>query len=274
MATDMAMLHDVSRCTGCRACMVACKQWKDLPAEITPFDGAYQSHKSLSSKTYNLVKMNERVEDGKFHWDMIKVQCMHCENPACMKGCPEEAISKTATGAVVIDRDKCVGCGYCAINCPFDVPKIDGETHKSTKCNMCADRIENGMTPSCAQTCTASAINFGPKDEMVALAHARLEDVKKDFPNAQLYGVDPNGVGGTNMMYILTDRPDVYGLPAEPKTPDAAINIWKDIVRPLGKFAGVAAIVGCAGAYGLSKVIAKKHQENKAKEKGGDSHVD
>ncbi|MBP2633300.1 MAG: formate dehydrogenase [Firmicutes bacterium] len=273
MAKEMAMLHDVSRCTGCRACMVACKQWKNLPAENTPFDGEYQSHKSLSSKTYNLVKMNERVEDGKFHWDMIKVQCMHCDNPACLKGCPEDAISKTDSGAVVIDRDKCVGCGYCAINCPFDVPKIDEKTHISTKCNLCVDRIENGMVPSCAQTCTASAINFGTKEEMTALAQERLTAVKASFPNAQLYGVDKNGVGGTHMTYILTDKPSVYGLPDDPKTSDA-INLWKDIIRPIGKFAGVAAIVGCAGAYTLSKVISSKHKAHKENEKGGDKHVD
>ncbi|WP_110954251.1 4Fe-4S dicluster domain-containing protein [Anaerosinus massiliensis] len=272
MAEQMAMLHDVSKCTACRACMVACKQWKNLPAEITPFDGAYQSHKDFSSKTYNLVRMNERVENGKFHWDFIKVQCMHCENPACLKGCPEDAISKTATGAVVIDKDKCVGCGYCVINCPFDVPKIDEATHKSTKCNMCADRIENGMVPSCAQTCPPTAIQFGPRDKMVALANTRLTELKKDFPNAQLYGVDANGVGGTNMMYILTDKPAVYGLPADPKT-STAMNVWKDIIRPIGQVAGVAAIVGCAGAYTLSKFVAKRHKDNNENGKGGDGHV-
>lgn len=270
---EMAMLHDVSRCTGCRACMVACKQWKNLPAEITPFDGEYQSHKDFSSKTYNLVKMKERVTDGKFYWDMIKVQCMHCDNPACAKGCPEDAIRKAESGAVVIDKHKCVGCGYCAINCPFNVPKIDPEKHKSTKCNLCVDRIENGMTPSCAQTCPSNAISFGPKADMMQLAHSRLSEVQRDFPHAQLYGVEPDGVGGTHMMYVLAERPSVYELPENPKTSEA-INLWKDVIRPIGKFAGVAAIVGCAGAYTLSKVIAKKHKENKDQKQGGDSHVD
>lgn len=268
MATEMAMLHDVSKCTGCRACMVACKQWKNLPAEQTAFGGDFQSHKDLSAKTINLIKMKERVDEkGKFQWDLIKVQCMHCADPACVKGCPEDAITKTASGAVVIDEDKCVGCGYCKINCPFNVPNVDEQTHKSKKCNLCVDRIENGKVPSCAQTCPARAIIFGTKEEMTALAKQRVQDIKGQFPNAQLYGVDPNGVGGTNMMYVLTEKPAVYDLPADPKTP-TAINVWKDVVRPAGKIFGVAAIIGCAGAYTLSKVIGSKKDNGK---KGGEA---
>ena len=140
----MAMLHDVARCSGCRACMVACKQWHDLPADFsTPFNGQYQSHADLTPTTWNLIKMKEHTDSmGKFHWDFIKFQCMHCQNPACMLGCPEGAISQKESGAVVIDEDKCVGCGYCRTNCPFNVPRIDSERNKSTKCDLCFDRID------------------------------------------------------------------------------------------------------------------------------------
>ena len=261
MAQEMAMLHDVARCSACRACMVACKQWHDLPADFsTPFEGQYQSHADLTSKTYNLIKMNERVDkDGKFHWDFIKFQCMHCQDPACMKGCPEGAISRLDSGAVVIDEEKCVGCGYCTTNCPFNVPRVDPDRNKSTKCDLCYDRIENGMEPACSKTCTAQAINFGTISEMKELARKRLMYVKDDFPNAQLYGVDINGVGGTHMMYVLPDKPEVYGLPVDPKTP-ASINLWKDVLRPIGKIAGVGAAAGIAGMFVLSKMIGKKNQ--------------
>lgn len=153
MAQEMAMLHDIARCSACRACMVACKQWHDLPADMsTPFEGQYQSHATLTPTTWTLIRMTERTDDkGKFNWDFVKTQCMHCGDPACAKGCPEEAIDKLASGAVVINEEKCVGCGYCVANCPFDVPKINPQTHKSTKCDLCFDRIEEGITPSCAK---------------------------------------------------------------------------------------------------------------------------
>jgi len=251
MATEMVMLHDVVRCSACRACMVACKQWHDLPADFsTPFEGQYQSHKDLSAHTWNLIQMQERVDkEGKFHWDFFKKQCMHCGDPACLKGCPEEAIERKESGAVVIDHDKCVGCGYCTHNCPFGIPRLDGERHVSTKCDLCFDRIEEGMTPSCAQTCTADAIRFGTRAEMEQLAQERLKLIKPEHPDANIY--NPQGVGGVHMLYVLPERPEVYGLPAEPHTPDS-INVWKDIVRPAGKLAGVGAIAGVLGLTALT----------------------
>lgn len=247
MAQEYVMLHDVARCTACRACMVACKQWHNLPADMsTPFEGQYQSHKDLSPKTWNLIKMNERVDaQGKFHWDFFKFQCMHCGDPACAKGCPEQAIDKLENGAVVINQDKCVGCHYCAHNCPFGVPKIDEETHKSTKCDLCFDRIAEGMEPSCSKTCTADAIRFGTREEMMARAEMRLAQLKEQgYDDANIY--NPPMVGGTHMMYVLPEKPEVYGLPTAPKTP-VSIDLWEDVARPLGKLASAGALVGVLG---------------------------
>lgn len=265
---EIAILHDMSRCSGCRACMVACKQWHDLPADMsTPFEGQYQSHKDLTPTTFNLIKMSERKDAEGFHWDILKFQCMHCENPACAAGCPEEAIERLESGAVVIDDEKCVGCGYCSHNCPFGVPKINKETHKSTKCDLCYDRIAEGMPPACAKTCTTSALMFGSLDEMKALAETRLNLIREQYPHANIY--NPQGVGGIHMIYVLPDRPEVYGLPAEPQAP-ASVNLWRDIVRPVGKVASLGAIAGVLGMAAISHAIKSRAAANK---KGDDSHV-
>ncbi|MDR2883968.1 MAG: 4Fe-4S dicluster domain-containing protein [Deferribacteraceae bacterium] len=224
MATEItapiAMLHDVSKCSGCRACMVACKQWKDLPADPTPFDGQFQSHKELSPKTYNLLIMKEYYRHGRLDWNFLKYQCMHCGDATCIKACPSKALYKSDSGAVLLDEAKCVGCGYCEAYCQYQVPKIDKERKKSTKCNFCIDRVENGMEPSCSKICVTDCISFGSLEDMQAKAEARLLVLKKDFPMANLYNVRPNnGILGANMMYILTDAPATYGLLEDPKIP-------------------------------------------------------
>ncbi len=261
MAKEIAMLHDVARCSACRACMVACKQWHDLPADMsTPFEGQYQSHKELTPTTWNLIQMNERVDsDGKFHWDFFKRQCMHCSDPACAKGCPEEAIEKLDNGAVVINQDKCVGCGYCAHNCPFDVPKVNAETNKSTKCDLCFDRIAEGMEPACSKTCTADAIRFGTKEEMLKRAEERVAILKQEgHQDANVY--NPQGVGGIHMLYVLPEKPSVYNLPENPQTPNS-IDLWKDVVRPIGKIAGAGAIVGVLGMAAFKKLANREKGE-------------
>lgn len=249
---EIAMLHDMSKCTACRACTVACKQWKDLPAEKTPFIGEYQSHPDLSPKTYTIIRMSERVEGDKFHWDFLKFQCMHCGDAGCVKACPEEALTYADNGVVSFNADNCVGCGYCVTNCPFGVPHIDEAAKKSTKCNLCEDRIAEGMTPSCAQTCTANALVFSRRDKIVQMAEERVAELRKTNPRAQTYGIDEQGVGGTHMIYVLEDTPDVYGLPVNPQVP-ISLTLWKDLVQPLGKLAMGGALAVAATSFILNR---------------------
>lgn len=273
MAVEIAMLHDISKCSACRGCSVACKQWKGLPADNTPFDGEYQSHKDLSYKTYTLIRMNERMVNNKVNWDFLKFQCMHCGVAGCAIGCPEKALEKLPNGVVAHYEDKCVGCGYCEINCTFGVPHVNPETKKATKCNLCIDRVEmyikNNLDkkymPSCAKTCTADAILFGTREEMVKIANARVEALKKDYPNAQTYNVDTNNsIKGGAMMYVLTDKPSVFGLPDNPELAPS-LGVWKDAIQPAGKVLIGAAAVAVAGAAIANTVTGGgKH--------GGDDH--
>jgi formate dehydrogenase iron-sulfur subunit len=259
---EIAMLHDVSKCSACRACMVACKQWKELPAEITPFDGSFQSHKDLSPKTFNLIKMKESTDEaGKFRWLFLKFQCMHCGVPGCAAACPVGALTKHADGPVTYDDSLCIGCKYCEVGCPFGVPHVDEATEKVSKCNLCYERIENGMVPACAKTCTAEAILFGTRSEMLAIAEARLEVLKATYPNAQLYGADKDdAIAGTSMLYILTDTPETFDLPANPSVSPALGA--KKLVHAGGKVLVGAAAVAVAGAMVLNAVKGSKaHDE-------------
>ncbi|MDE7169916.1 MAG: hypothetical protein K2N67_06940 [Mucispirillum sp.] len=256
MAVEIAMLHDVSKCSACRGCSVACKQWKNLPADPTPFDGEYQSHKDLSSKTYTIIRMKERMVDNKIQWNFLKFQCMHCGVAGCVLGCPEKALEKLDNGIVAHHKDKCVGCKYCETNCTFGVPHVDPETKKSTKCNLCIDRVEKYIEndydpkymPSCAKTCTADAILFGTREEMVKIANDRVAVLKEKYPDACTYNVDTdNSIKGGAMMYVLTQKPSVYGLPDNPELAPS-LSVWKDGVQPAGKVLIGAAAVAVAGA--------------------------
>ncbi|HWJ03947.1 MAG TPA: 4Fe-4S dicluster domain-containing protein [Verrucomicrobiae bacterium] len=187
MAKKMVLI-DTSKCTGCKACSAACKEWNELPAEKTTRIKSYQSMNNFTPTTFTYVTFDEKYENNKMQWLFRKAQCFHCSEPACLKACTSNAISKTESGCVVIDRDKCIGCGYCAENCPFGVPKVDKAVNKAFKCTGCIDRVENGLNPACVNTCQPGALEFGDTDAVLIKAKKRLVEVLKKYPKANLYG--------------------------------------------------------------------------------------
>lgn len=243
MTTKKMVFVDTSLCTGCKACSVACKAWNDLPAEKTKLITSYQSQDKTTPTTWTYISMHEKYEEGKMYWLMFKHQCYHCAEPACMAACSSDAIHKTESGYTVIDHEKCIGCGYCVQNCPWSVPMVDETKHKSYKCTGCIDRVENGMKPACVSTCQPGALQFGERDEMLKIAKARLAEVQKTNPKANLYG--ENLMGGTTYIYLLQDKPEVYGVPANPTTP-VSLTLWKSIIHPLGGVAVGGAVLGVA----------------------------
>lgn len=269
--TTYAKFVDITLCTGCRGCMVACKNWNDLPMDIEPFDGTVQSHAKPNGKTWNVLQMKELEMETGFEWMFRHSACFHCVDAACEKVCPENAITTTELGNVVIDQDTCVGCSYCVHNCPFEIIELadyvtkDGDVkQRAHKCDLCDSRIQEGLQPACAQTCPVESIVFGTKEEMLALAEERLAKAKEKFPNAQIY--HPTGVDGTNMFYLLPDAPEVFDLPVDPKVPLAA-TIWKDFVHPLGKLAVGGMAMAVASAFVTNKIFIKDKQA----EEGGDT---
>ncbi len=204
---DYAFFVDTERCTGCRACQVACKQWHDLPAEKTQNRGTFQNPPDLSFSTYKLVRMQEKVIDNKLRWLFMPEQCRHCLSPPCLETADdEEAIYKDGqTGAVIFTANtKNLDAGEIIDSCPYNIPRMAADGTLA-KCDMCTDRVTNGLPPACVQTCPTGAMNFGWRDYMVFMAEKRLEEVAQKHPKAQLVDVDD-----VNVIYLITAPPDDY----------------------------------------------------------------
>ncbi|OGL62106.1 MAG: hypothetical protein A3I72_00305 [Candidatus Tectomicrobia bacterium RIFCSPLOWO2_02_FULL_70_19] len=208
-----ALLIDVTRCVGCRGCQVACKEWNELPAEKTRFFASpkgYQNPRDLSSKTWRVVTYNEAQTNGRFEWVFGHLQCFHCIEPSCATACPVSALQKTKEGPVVYDPDRCLGCRYCQLACPFLVPRFewDKAIPKITKCTMCADRVAAGEEPACAKVCPTDAIVFGERENLIAEAENRIHRNPRGYVH-HIYGKDE--VGGTCVLHLSNVPFEVLG---------------------------------------------------------------
>lgn len=251
MAERMSVLYDASKCTACQACSVACKQWNTLPAEKTVITTSIQGHNDFTPKTWTFISFRESFENKKMHWLFRKDQCLHCGQAGCEKACPQHAISHTELGFVVIDHNKCIGCGYCVTNCTFHIPRVDETTHKSYKCTGCPERVGNGLNPACVQTCQPEALVYGTRKQIVAMAEKRIKALLPNHPKANVYGA--TNLDGLNFTYVLLREPEYYGLPANPAVP-ASVGLWKDAVRPLGGFAVAGALLATAAGFFMTRI--------------------
>ena len=191
---SMSFLVDTTLCTACRGCQVACKQWHDLPAEETTNRGSYQNPADLSFDTYKLVRMKEEVIDGQLRWLFFPDQCRHCLEPPCQETAGDEsAIFTDASSGAVIYTANTKGFDAAEIkeSCPYNIPR-KGPDGTLAKCDMCLDRVQNGLQPACVKTCPTGAMNFGTREAMLSLANRHLAVAKKKFPTAQL--LDPGDV--------------------------------------------------------------------------------
>ena len=203
-----SFLIDMTKCTACRGCQVACKQWKKLPATETEQIGTHQNPQDLSANTYKLVRFKETVQDGTMNWLFFPEQCRHCIDPPCAAVAEVDGaiLHDQATGAVIY-TDKTAKDDFEAIRgvCPYDIPRQDPVTKVIAKCDMCLDRVQNGLLPACVQTCPTGAMNFGDREDMLALAEERLAAAKKKWPGATL--VDPEWV---RVIYLTSVDPALY----------------------------------------------------------------
>lgn len=189
-----SLLFDATLCIGCRSCENACAKAHGLPL---PDDELKPDVLRKTSETRRGVINNHTTSKGEI---FVRNQCMHCNQPACAAACLTEAMYKTKEGPVIWRGDKCMGCRYCMVSCPFDVPKF--EYHSSNprilKCDMCYDKLLKGEIPTCAAAC-GDALIFGTRREMLAEARKRIVENPDDYYD-QIYGEDV--AGGTGLLYL------------------------------------------------------------------------
>jgi formate dehydrogenase iron-sulfur subunit len=233
---EVAKLIDVSKCIGCKACQTACMEWNDIRDEIGSNAGIYDNPRDLTADSWTVMRFSEvEVEKDKLEWLIRKDGCMHCADPGCLKGCP------------------------------FNVPRISKKDNKAYKCTLCSDRVGVGMEPACVKSCPTGALVFGSKVDMIEHAAGRIVDLKeRGYSNAGLY--DPQGVGGTHVMYVLqhADQPELYhGLPKDPSI-SPMVAIWKGVTKPLMSL-GIG-LVALAGFFHFIKVGPNEVEEESESE--------
>jgi len=239
-ATEIVKLIDTTRCTACRGCQVACKQWNEMPGLRTRNFGSYQNPPDLQWNTWTLIRFQEHVDQkGTLKWLFRKDGCMHCTDAACVKVCPSGALHYTEFGSVGLKEHLCIGCKNCVAACPFEVPKYDGSKDRIYKCDLCQTRLQADRKPACVLSCPTGALTIGRKDMMLKAAAKRVQQLGGD---ANVYG--DRFVGGTHVLYILSEKPEVYdALPKSPSVP-LSILVWKDFFKPVSLLAAGGILVG------------------------------
>ena len=243
---SMAILTDVTRCVGCLKCVTACKDAHGLDLDVPR---NWQKNDGLSAKNWTSI-----VPKPESHY--VRKQCRHCLEPACASACPVGALHQTEIGAVVYDSDKCLGCRYCMMACPYGIPRYDWDQQVPyvRKCIMCYDQIEIGQQPACTQACPEKATIFGDRKELLLEAHRRISQDPGKYID-HVWG--EHEAGGTNVLYVS----DIdlgflsYGAgPGEKPLPETTRLAMKSV--PF-------AFVGMGGVmYGLNWIIGRRNRLN------------
>ncbi len=188
------ILFDAFMCGGCQTCEYTCAEIHGLPV---PEDVPEIGKKRKTDETRRTVVNAYDTSGGEV---AVKSQCMHCDNPACVSACLTQSMYKTKEGPVIWREDKCMGCRYCMVSCPFDVPKFEyhSPNPKIIKCDMCYDRIMEGKQPACVDICPAGAMVFGKKSDLIKEARKRIQEYPEWYTD-YIYGEQE--AGGTGFMY-------------------------------------------------------------------------
>ncbi|MDO5023241.1 4Fe-4S dicluster domain-containing protein [Slackia piriformis] len=257
--SEKAILFDSSKCTACKGCQIACKCWNLLPSPTglneNTFSGTLQNPPDVNGDTRLIITFNESesaegMSNKSIAWAFGRRSCQHCTDAPCAQVCPGGALVKDEeTGFVTVDDSKCIGCQYCSSACPFDVPRYHGAQSKVNKCTGCIDRVQNGMDPACVTTCQPGALQFGDRDEMIALAHKRVEFLKsKGYEKAVVYGEQE--MGGLHVIQVLKYGIEAHGQVEDPKaSPMVALQ---QVMKPITAVGTGATVLGLGAMFALA----------------------
>jgi len=274
-ADQLGVLVDTTQCVGCRRCEQACNEINDdLPrraSEAFQDESVFNRRRRMNAESYTVVNRYPNPQDASKPV-FAKFQCMHCLRPGCVSACIVGALSQQADGAVTYDSWKCIGCRYCMIACPFQVPAYEYRnsfTPKVRKCIFCFEkRLAQGGVPACVEACPMQVMTFGKRNELIHLAHESFEKHPEIYV-PHLYGEDE--VGGTSWMYMSSvpfDKIDFPALgyhPVPGYTEPVQHMIFKWFLPPLGLYA----ILGGVMKYMDSRLARKPPDPEKG---GADEH--
>jgi formate dehydrogenase iron-sulfur subunit len=254
------ILIDIARCIGCRSCEAACKAYHGFPPG-QGVDLGPQAWTFVATRRLRTSRPHMTLGEGSAHQRTVKVQCMHCLDPACASACPVGALRKSAAGPVTYDAGRCIGCRYCMVACPFQIPRF--EWHRPlpriTKCNMCAERQARGRLPACVAACPVQALQFGPRAALLAEAARRMRADPGRYVPA-VYGAEE--AGGTSVLYIADVPFEELGFPVVVREPLSAYT-WK----ALGKIPGV--VVGLGATLTAVEALSRRRRERQEAQAAG-----
>jgi len=258
------ILHDTTLCIGCRSCEAACNEVNGLPKPDKPFDDKSVLDKKRRTDATRYTVVNRYEPEGYFPSPVFrKSQCNHCLEPACASACFVGAFKKTPEGAVVYDASVCVGCRYCIIACPFNIPAYEYDeplTPRVMKCTMCHPRLLEGKLPGCVEACPMEALTFGKRDDLIAIARERIRKYPDRYID-HIYGEQE--MGGTSWLYIT-------GAPFESIDMRTDLGITPAPEFTSGALAMVPMVIGIwpvllGGIYAISKrkeIISRREKES------------
>ena len=254
------MLADLTRCIGCRRCEAACNKANNLPPPEVPFDdkSVFEQERRPDERAFTVVN---RYKDPKTEKPVyVKIQCMHCEEPACASACLVGALRKTPEGPVVYNESVCIGCRYCMSACPFYIPAFeyfDPLSPRIQKCYMCYHRISKGEVPACVAECPMEALMIGRRSELLELARERIRRNPDKYID-HIYG--EHEAGGTGWLYISGVPFEELGFPTDlPTTP------FPELTRGFLSFVPVV-LVAWPALFGGIYLMSKGREEDSESE--------